>query len=151
MTRLRLIERLSRFCARAFLSGREAQAAASERTSYRRRSAWRSTGCEAGSIDVLVNGIAGAVAWTPRTAAGAQWSSCVWRAISGRCSLSTRRRGSALLSQVQACLREVCAHIAYVPVADTPKTPGNNLLVQPNADIALPEGAVVMKWETFKG
>ena len=61
-----------------------------------------------------------------------------------RCPLEGR--GSALLSQVSDVFAQEFAHVAYVPEwPDTPKTPGNNLLIATDADIALPEGAVVVK------
>ena len=61
-----------------------------------------------------------------------------------RCPLEGR--GSALLSQVAGVFAQEFTHIAYVPEwPDTPKTPGNNLLIATDADITLPEGAVVVK------
>ena len=61
-----------------------------------------------------------------------------------RCSLEGH--GSTLLPQVANVFAREFVHVAYVPEwPDTPKTPGNNLLIATDADIALPEGAVVVK------
>lgn len=106
---------------------------------------------EAGSIDVLVNEVfAGRKSLGPLgTPAGAQ---TVKEKIAPggvyladvRCPLEGR--GSALLSQVADVFAQEFAHVAYVPEwPDTPKTPGNNLLIATDTDIALPEGAVVVK------
>ena len=106
---------------------------------------------EAGSIDVLVNEVfagrkslgplgtpAGARVVKEKLADGGVYLADV------RCPLEGR--GSALLSQVASVFAQEFAHIAYVPEwPDTPKTPGNNLLIATDADIVLPEGAVVVK------
>ena len=103
------------------------------------------------SIDVLINEVfagrkslgplgtsAGAQAVKEKLAPGGVYLADV------RCSLEGR--GSALLSQVANVFAREFAHVAYVPEwPDTPKTPGNNLLIATDADIALPEGAVVVK------
>ena len=61
-----------------------------------------------------------------------------------RCPLEGH--GSTLLPQVANVFAQEFAHVAYVPEwPDTPKTPGNNLLIATDADITLPEGAVVVK------
>lgn len=61
-----------------------------------------------------------------------------------RCPLEGR--GAALLPQVADVFTREFAHVAYVPEwPDTPKTPGNNLLIATDADIVLPEGAIVVK------
>ena len=106
---------------------------------------------DAGSIDVLVNEVfAGRKSLGPLgTVAGAQ---VVKEKLSGsgvyladvRCPLEGR--GSALLSQVADVFAQEFTHVAYVPEwPNTPKTPGNNLLIATDADIVLPEGAVVVK------
>ncbi len=106
---------------------------------------------DASSIDVLVNEVfAGRKSLGPLgTPAGAQ---VVKEKLADggvyladvRCPLEGR--GSTLLSQVAGVFAQEFAHVAYVPEwPDTPKTPGNNLLIATDADIALPEGAVVMK------
>ena len=106
---------------------------------------------EAGSIDVLVNEVfagrkslgplgtpAGARVVKEKLADGGVYLADV------RCPLEGC--GSALLSQVTDVFAQEFAHIAYVPEwPDTPKTPGNNLLIATDADITLPEGAVVVK------
>ncbi|MBF0896622.1 MAG: spermidine synthase, partial [Atopobium sp.] len=106
---------------------------------------------EAGSVNVLVNEVfAGRKSLGPLgTATGAQVvkeklaSGGVYLA-DVRCPLEGR--GSALLSQVADVFAREFAHVAYVPEwPDTPKTPGNNLLIATDADISLPEGAVVVK------
>lgn len=106
---------------------------------------------EAGSIDMLVNEVfAGRKSLGPLgTVVGAQVvkeklaSGGVYLA-DVRCPLEGR--GSALLPQVADVFAHEFAHVAYVPEwPDTPKTPGNNLFIATNANIALPEGAVVVK------
>ncbi len=106
---------------------------------------------DASSIDVLVNEVfAGRKSLGPLgTPAGAQMikeklaDGGVYLA-DVRCPLEGH--GSTLLPQVANVFAQEFAHIAYVPEwPDTPKTPGNNLLIATDADIALPEGAVVMK------
>ena len=106
---------------------------------------------EAGSIDVLVNEVfAGRKSLGPLgTAAGAQ---VVKEKLADggvyladvRCPLEGH--GSTILPQVANVFAQEFTHIAYVPEwPDTPKTPGNNLLIATDVDIALPEGAVVVK------
>ena len=114
--------------------------------------AWRVLqDAEAGSIDVLVNEVfAGRKSLGPLgTAAGAQ---VVKEKLAAggvyladvRCPLEGH--GSTLLPQVANVFAQEFEHIAYVPEwPDTPKTPGNNLLIATDADITLPEGAVVVK------
>lgn len=106
---------------------------------------------EAGSVNVLVNEVfAGRKSLGPLgTATGAQVvkeklaSGGVYLA-DVRCPLEGH--GSALLPQVADVFAHEFAHVAYVPEwPDTPKTPGNNLLIATDADIVLPEGAVVVK------
>lgn len=106
---------------------------------------------DASSIDVLVNEVfAGRKSLGPLgTVAGAQTvkeklaPSGVYLA-DVRCSLEGR--GSTLLPQVASVFAREFAHVAYVPEwPNTPKTPGNNLLIATDADIVLPEGAVVVK------
>ena len=106
---------------------------------------------DAGSIDVLVNEVfAGRKSLGPLgTVAGAQVvkeklaSGGVYLA-DVRCPLEGH--GSALLHQVSSVFAQEFARIAYVPEwPNTPKTPGNNLLIATDTDIALPEGAVVVK------
>ena len=106
---------------------------------------------DASSIDVLVNEVfAGRKSLGPLgTPAGAQLvkeklaDGGVYLA-DVRCPLEGH--GSTLLPQVTNVFAQEFAHIAYVPEwPDTPKTPGNNLLIATDADIALPEGAVVVK------
>lgn len=106
---------------------------------------------DASSIDVLVNEVfAGRKSLGPLgTTAGAQTVK-EKLAFGGvyladvRCPLEGR--GSALLPQVADVFAREFAHVAYVPEwPDTPKTPGNNLLIATDADIALPEGAIVVK------
>lgn len=106
---------------------------------------------DASSIDVLVNEVfAGHKSLGPLgTTAGAQTvkeklsSGGVYLA-DVRCPLEGR--GAALLSQVADVFAHEFAHVAYVPEwPNTPKTPGNNLLIATDADIALPEGAIVVK------
>lgn len=106
---------------------------------------------EASSIDVLVNEVfAGRKSLGPLgTAAGAR---VVKEKLANggvyladvRCPLEGR--GAALLSQVTDVFAQEFAHVAYVPEwPDTPKTPGNNLLIATDAAITLPEGAIVVK------
>ena len=125
----------------------EALAAASSELRVIEDDAWKVLQvAEAGSVEVF----AGRKSLGPLgTAAGAQVvkeklaSGGVYLA-DVRCPLEGR--GSALLSQVAGVFAQEFAHVAYVPEwPDTPKTPGNNLLIATDADIALPEGAVVVK------
>lgn len=106
---------------------------------------------DAGSIDVLVNEVfAGRKSLGPLgTPTGAR---TVKEKLAGdgvyladvRCPLEGR--GSALLSQVAGVFAQEFTHVAYVPEwSNTPKTPGNNLLIATDADIVLPEGAIVVK------
>ncbi len=106
---------------------------------------------DTGSIDVLVNEVfAGRKSLGPLgTAAGAR---VVKEKLADggvyladvRCPLEGH--GSTLLPQVANVFAQEFAHVAYVPEwPDTPKTPGNNLLIATDVDIALPEGAVVVK------
>ena len=137
-------------CEHFFLN--EALAAASSELRVIEDDAWKVLqDAEAGSIDVLVNEVfAGRKSLGPLgTAAGAQ---TVKEKIAPggvyladvRCPLEGR--GSALLPQVAGMFAQEFAHVAYVPEwPDTPKTPGNNLLIATDADIVLPEGAVVVK------
>lgn len=105
----------------------------------------------ASSIDVLVNEVfAGRKSLGPLgTTAGVQTVK-EKLAFGGvyladvRCPLEGH--GAALLSQVTDVFAHEFAHVAYVPEwPDSPKTPGNNLLIATDADIALPEGAIVVK------
>ena len=130
----------------------EALAAASSELRVVEDDAWRVLqDAEAGSIDVLVNEVfAGRKSLGPLgTAAGAQ---VVKEKLADggvyladvRCPLEGH--GSTLLPQVANVFAQEFAHVAYVPEwPDTPKTPGNNLLIATDADITLPEGAVVVK------
>lgn len=130
----------------------EAQATASSDLHVIEDDAWKVLqDADAGSIDVLVNEVfAGRKSLGPLgTAAGAQVvkkklaSDGVYLA-DVRCPLEGR--GSALLPQVADVFAREFAHVAYVPEwPDTPKTPGNNLLIATDADISLPKGAVVVK------
>ncbi len=130
----------------------EALAAASSKLRIVEDDAWKVLqDAEVGSIDVLVNEVfAGRKSLGPLgTATGAQMvkeklaSGGVYLA-DVRCSLEDR--GSALLPQVAGVFAREFAHVAYVPEwPDTPKTPGNNLLIATDTDITLPEGAVVVK------
>ena len=106
---------------------------------------------DTGSIDVLVNEVfAGRKSLGPLgTAAGAR---VVKEKLADggvyladvRCPLEGH--GSTLLPQVANVFAQEFAHVAYVPEwPDTPKTPGNNLLIATDSDIVLPEGAVVVK------
>lgn len=103
------------------------------------------------SIDMLVNEVfAGRKSLGPLgTAAGARvvkeklTDGGVYLA-DVRCPLEGQ--GAALLSQVADVFAQEFAHVAYVPEwPDTPKTPGNNLLIATDADITLPESAIVVK------
>ena len=106
---------------------------------------------KAGSIDVLVNEVfAGRKSLGPLgTPAGAQvvkekLADGGLYLVDVRCPLEGH--GSTLLPQVANVFAQEFTHIAYVPEwPDTPKTPGNNLLIATDADITLPEGAVVVK------
>ena len=130
----------------------EALAAASSKLHIVEGDAWKVLqDAEADSVDVLVNEVfAGRKSLGPLgTPAGAQ---VVKEKLADggvyladvRCPLEGR--GSALLPQVANVFAQEFMHIAYVPEwPDTPKTPGNNLLIATDADIALPEGAVVVK------
>lgn len=130
----------------------EALSAASSELRVIEDDAWKVLqNAEASSIDVLVNEVfAGRKSLGPLgTAAGAR---VVKEKLADggvyladvRCPLEGR--GSALLSQVADMFAKEFAHVAYVPEwPDTPKTPGNNLLIATNADIALPEGTIVVK------
>lgn len=130
----------------------EALSAASSELHVIEDDAWKVLqNAEAGSIDVLVNEVfAGRKSLGPLgTTAGAQTVK-EKLAFGGvyladvRCPLEGR--GAALLSQVTNVFAHEFAHVAYVPEwPDTPKTPGNNLLIVTDADIALPEGAIVVK------
>ena len=130
----------------------EALAAASSELRVIEDDAWKVLqDAEAGSVDVLVNEVfAGRKSLGPLgTAAGARTvkeklaDDGVYLA-DVRCPLEGR--GSALLSQVADVFAREFAHVAYVPEwPNTPKTPGNNLLIATDADISLPEGAVVVK------
>ena len=130
----------------------EALATASSKLHVIEDDAWKVLqNAEAGSIDVLVNEVfAGRKSLGPLgTTAGAQTVK-EKLAFGGvyladvRCPLEGH--GSALLSQVTNVFAREFAHVAYVPEwPNTPKTPGNNLLIATDADIALPEGAIVVK------
>lgn len=130
----------------------EALAVASSNLRIIEDDAWKVLqNADAGSIDVLVNEVfAGRKSLGPLgTAAGAQVVK--EKLVPGGVYLADVRcplegRGSALLSQVAAVFAREFAHVAYVPEwPDTPKAPGNNLLIATDADIALPDGAVVVK------
>ena len=130
----------------------EALAAASSDLCIVEDDAWKVLqDADASSIDVLVNEVfAGRKSLGPLgTAAGAQ---VVKEKLADggvyladvRCPLEGH--GSTLLPQVANVFAQEFAHVAYVPEwPDTPKTPGNNLLIATDADITLPEGAVVVK------
>ena len=130
----------------------EALAVASSELRIIEDDAWKVLqNADAGSIDVLVNEVfAGRKTLGPLgTPAGAQ---VVKEKLSGsgiyladvRCPLEGRR--SALLHQVSSVFAQEFTHVAYVPEwPNTPKTPGNNLLIATDADIVLPEGAIVVK------
>lgn len=130
----------------------EAQAAASSELRVIEDDAWKVfQNAKASSIDVLVNEVfAGRKSLGPLgTAAGARVvkEKLTYGGVylaDVRCSLEGR--GAALLSQVADVFAQEFAHVAYVPEwPDTPKTPGNNLLIATDADITLPEGAIVVK------
>ena len=130
----------------------EALAAASSELRIVEDDAWKVLqDADASSINVLVNEVfAGRKSLGPLgTPAGAQ---VVKEKLADggvyladvRCPLEGH--GSTLLPQVANVFAQEFAHIAYVPEwPDTPKTPGNNLLIATDADITLPEGAVVVK------
>lgn len=130
----------------------EAQAAASSELRVIEDDAWKVLqNAKTSSIDVLVNEVfAGRKSLGPLgTAAGVR---VVKEKLANggvyladvRCPLESR--GAALLSQVADVFAREFAHVAYVPEwPDTPKTPGNNLLITTDADITLPEGAIVVK------
>lgn len=130
----------------------EALAAASSELRIVEDDAWKVLqDADASSIDVLVNEVfAGRKSLGPLgTAAGAQ---VVKEKLADggvyladvRCPLEGH--GSTILPQVANVFAQEFTHIAYVPEwPDTPKTPGNNLLIATDADITLPEGAVVVK------
>lgn len=130
----------------------EALTAASSELHVIENDAWKALqNADASSIDVLVNEVfAGRKSLGPLgTTAGAQTIK-EKLAFGGvyladvRCPLEGR--GSALLPQVVDVFAREFAHVAYVPEwPDTPKIPGNNLLIATDADIALPEGAIVVK------
>ena len=130
----------------------EALATASSKLHVIEDDAWKVLqDADASSIDVLVNEVfagrkslgplgttAGAQAVKEKLALGGVYLADV------RCPLEGH--GSTLLSQVTSVFAREFAHVAYVPEwPDTPKTPGNNLLIATDADIALPEGAIVVK------
>ena len=130
----------------------EALAVASSNLRIIEDDAWKVLqNADAGSIDVLVNEVfAGRKSLGPLgTAAGAQVVK--EKLVPGGVYLADVRcplegRGSAVLPQVADVFAQEFAHVAYVPEwPDTPKTPGNNLLIATDADISLPEGAVVVK------
>lgn len=130
----------------------EALGAASSELRVIEDDAWKVLqNADTGSIDVLVNEVfAGRKSLGPLgTAAGAR---VVKEKLADggvyladvRCPLEGR--GAALLLQVADVFTQEFAHVAYVPEwPDTPKTPGNNLLIATDADITLPEGAIVVK------
>lgn len=130
----------------------EALTAASSELRVIEDDAWKILqNADAGSIDVLINEVfAGRKSLGPLgTPDGAQ--TVKEKLAPGGVYLADVRcplegRGAALLSQVTDVFACEFAHVAYVPEwPDTPKTPGNNLLIATDADIALPEGAVVVK------
>ena len=130
----------------------EALAAASSELRIVEDDAWKVLqDAKAGSIDVLVNEVfAGRKSLGPLgTPAGAQvvkekLADGGVYLVDVRCPLEGH--GSTLLPQVANVFAQEFTHIAYVPEwPDTPKTPGNNLLIATDADITLPEGAVVVK------
>lgn len=130
----------------------EALGAASSELRVIEDDAWKVLqNADTSSIDVLVNEVfAGRKSLGPLgTAAGAR---VVKEKLADggvyladvRCPLEGR--GAALLSQVVDVFAQEFAHVAYVPEwPDTPKTPGNNLLIATDAAITLPEGAIVVK------
>ena len=130
----------------------EALAAASSELRIVEDDAWKVLqDADASSIDVLVNEVfAGRKSLGPLgTPAGAQvvkekLADGGVYLVDVRCPLEGH--GSTLLPQVANVFAQEFTHIAYVPEwPDTPKTPGNNLLIATDADITLPEGAVVVK------
>ena len=130
----------------------EALAATSSELRVIEDDAWKVLqNADAGSIDVLVNEVfAGRKSLGPLgTPDGAQ--TVKEKLVPGGVYLADVRcplegHGSTLLPQVAGVFAQEFAHVAYVPEwPDTPKTPGNNLLIATDADIALPEGAVVVK------
>lgn len=130
----------------------EAQAAASSELRVIEDDAWKVLqNAKASSIDVLVNEVfAGRKSLGPLgTAAGARVvkEKLAYGGVylaDVRCPLEGH--GAALLSQVADVFAQEFAHVAYVPEwPNTPKTPGNNLLIATDADIMLPEGAIVVK------
>lgn len=130
----------------------EALAAASSKLRVVEDDAWKVLqDAEAGSIDMLVNEVfAGRKSLGPLgTPDGAQ--TVKEKLVPGGVYLADVRcplegHGSTLLPQVANVFAQEFEHIAYVPEwPDTPKTPGNNLLIATDADITLPEGAVVVK------
>lgn len=130
----------------------EAQAAASNELRVIEDDAWKVLqNADTSSIDVLVNEVfAGRKSLGPLgTAAGARvvkekLADGGVYLVDVRCPLEGR--GAALLSQVADVFAQEFAHVAYVPEwPDTPKTPGNNLLIATDMDITLPEGAIVVK------
>ena len=130
----------------------EALAAASSELRVIEDDAWKVLqNTDTGSIDVLVNEVfAGRKSLGPLgTPDGAQ--TVKEKLVPGGVYLADVRcplegHGSTLLPQVANVFAQEFEHIAYVPEwPDTPKTPGNNLLIATDTDIALPEGAVVVK------
>ena len=130
----------------------EALGAASSELRVIEDDAWKVLqNAKASSIDVLVNEVfAGRKSLGPLgTAAGARVvkEKLTYGGVylaDVRCPLEGR--GAALLSQVADVFAQEFVHVAYVPEwPDTPKTPGNNLLIATDADITLPEGAIVVK------
>ena len=130
----------------------EALAAASSELRIVEDDAWKVLqDADASSIDVLVNEVfAGRKSLGPLgTPAGAQvvkekLADGGVYLVDVRCPLEGH--GSTILPQVANVFAQEFTHIAYVPEwPDTPKTPGNNLLIATDADITLPEGAVVVK------
>ncbi len=130
----------------------DAQAAASSELRIVEDDAWKVLqDADASSINVLVNEVfAGRKSLGPLgTAAGAQ--TVKEKLADGGVYLADVRcplegHGSTILPQVANVFAQEFTHIAYVPEwPDTPKTPGNNLLIATDADITLPEGAVVVK------
>lgn len=130
----------------------EALAAASSELRIVEDDAWKVLqDADASSIDVLVNEVfAGRKSLGPLgTPAGAQvvkekLADGGVYLVDVRCPLEGH--GSTILPQVANVFAQEFTHIAYVPEwLDTPKTPGNNLLIATDADITLPEGAVVVK------
>ena len=130
----------------------EALAASSSELRIVEDDAWKVLqDADASSIDVLVNEVfAGRKSLGPLgTPAGAQvvkekLADGGVYLVDVRCPLEGH--GSTILPQVANVFAQEFTHIAYVPEwPDTPKTPGNNLLIATDADITLPEGAVVVK------